>query len=145
MKNENKTYEYFDVTADIGICAYGKTIEKSFQNAALATFEIITDIKDVKPKLEKQIKIQSEDLQALLYDWITELIILLEAEQFISKEYILKITKVDKGYELEATLNGELYDTMIHSYKTEVKAITYHKMEIKKDGCGYKLQFILDL
>ena len=43
MKNDSqsKKFEFFEVTADVGIRSYGKTLEEAFENAALAMFEVI--------------------------------------------------------------------------------------------------------
>lgn len=142
--NENNNYEYFETTADIGITAQGKNLEIAFINSALGTMNLITDINQIKPKISKSIEIKSEDIYGLLYDWITELLILLDSDFFIASEYDIKITK-NKEYVLIGNITGDIYNTDIYNYKTEVKAITYHNMDIKKIGDKYKLNFILDL
>ena len=142
--NKNNNYEYFETTADIGITAYGETIEIAFINSALGTMNLITDINQIKPKISKSVEIKSEDIYGLLYDWITELLILLDSDFFIASQYDIKITK-NKEYVLTGSITGDIYNTDIYNYKTEVKAITYHNMDIKKIGNKYKLNFILDL
>lgn len=47
--NLEKKFEFFDVTADVGIRAYGKTLEDAFENAALAMFEVMTDTSRINP------------------------------------------------------------------------------------------------
>ncbi|MBE6493658.1 MAG: archease [Methanosphaera stadtmanae] len=142
--NKNNNYEYFETTADIGITAYGETIEIAFINSALGTMNLITDINQIKPKISKSVEIKSEDIYGLLYDWITELLILLDSDFFIASQYDIKITK-NKEYVLTGSITGDIYNTDNYNYKTEVKAITYHNMDIKKIGNKYKLNFILDL
>ena len=80
-------FEFFDVTADVGLRAYGKTLEEAFKNAALATFEVMTDTSKIKPSICKKVKIESEDLLALLYDWLDELIFLHDAEYLIFSHF----------------------------------------------------------
>ena len=55
-------YEYFDVMADVGYKAYGETLDESFENAALALFEVMTDTSKVKCIVERRISIESEDI-----------------------------------------------------------------------------------
>lgn len=142
--NENNNYEYFETTADIGVTACGESLENAFINSALGTMNLITSINQIKPKITKKVEIKSEDIYGLLYDWITELLILLDSDFFIASEYDIKITK-NNEYILTGNITGDIYNTDLYNYKTEVKAITYHNMDIKKIGDKYKLNFILDL
>ena len=144
MNTKNK-FEYFETTADIGITAYGEELKIAFINSALGTMNIITDIDKIEQKITKSIEIESEDECSLLYDWITELLILLDSDFFIASKYNIDITKTEKGYVLRGNIIGDIYDTSKYNYKTEVKAITYHKMNIKKIDDKYNLNFILDL
>ncbi len=49
-------------------------------------------------------------------------------------------------YKIEAIGNGDLIDLHKHEYKIEVKSITYHEMEIKRDEAGYYIaRFLVDL
>ena len=80
--NETKTdkYDYFDVTADIGFHAYGKSINEAYENAGLAMFNVITDISKVKKDESREFEIVSEDLVSLLYDYLEELLFLQDTE-----------------------------------------------------------------
>lgn len=143
MKNTN--FKYFETTADVGIEVQTDTINNAYINSALGTLNIITDIDKIKPKLTKKIHIESEDEYGLLYDWITELLIILDSDNFIASKYNIDITKKDDIIILDGTISGDIYNTNIYNYKTEVKAITYHKMMITKNKTGYKIRFIVDL
>ncbi|MDO5824955.1 MAG: archease [Methanosphaera sp.] len=138
-------FNYFDTTADIGIEVVTDSLEDAFINSALATMNLVTDTDKIQNAKSVDVKIVSEDLYALLYDWITEVIMLMNCDYFIAKDYELNIKDEDNGYTLSATLHGDTYDTDRYNYKTEVKAITYHLMQIdqKKDNCHVK--FIVDI
>jgi SHS2 domain-containing protein len=136
-------YEFFDVTADVGYKAYGETLEESFENAALALFEVITDTVKVKCIVERKIIIESEDLYALLFDWLSELIFLHDSEFLVFSKFKVEIVKNKKNYNLNAVICGEAFDPMIHESREDVKAATYHLMDIKEEN-GYMLQIILD-
>lgn len=144
MKEKNSNFEYFDTTADIGIKVISNDLTEAFKNSALATLNLITDIDKIETKISKEIKIISEDEYGLLYDWVTELLILLDSENFIASEYDISITEDDE-YILQGKITGDLYDTSIYNYKTEVKAITYHEMNIEKNENKTKIKFIVDL
>lgn len=137
-------FEFFDVTADVGYRAYGRTLDEAFANAALAMFEVMTDTSEIKPATQKNIAIESEDPFALLYDWLSELIYLHDAENLVFSSFELKITqKKQEQYLLTASVWGEAFNPHRHESREDVKAVTYHHMEIKEEN-GYMVQVILD-
>ncbi|MBE6488985.1 MAG: archease [Methanosphaera stadtmanae] len=138
-------FKYFETTADIGIEVYSEKLNDAFINSALATMNLITDIDKIKHTTTRNITLEADDNESLLYDWITELLILLDSEFFIASEYQLDINYKENTYKLNATISGDIYDTTIYNYKTEVKAITYHNMLIEKDDSKYHIRFIVDL
>lgn len=147
-QNIRKKFEFFDVTADIGYWAYGNTLEEAFENAALAMFDVITDIEKVSKKETKKISVESEDKVSLLYDFLEELLILQEVDLIFFSEFDVEIKLNKMGntntYKLNASAKGEYINLKIHKRKSEVKAVTFHMMEV---FCEYicKVRVILDL
>lgn len=146
MKNDNqsKKFEFFEVTADVGYKAYGKTLEESFENAALAMFEVITDTSKIEPEIERKIEVESEDECALLYDWLSEFLVLLDVDYLIFSKFEVKIEKKEEGFSLKGTAWGEEFNPEIHESRAEVKAVTYHLMDVKQDN-RVIVQVILDI
>lgn len=136
-----KKYEYFEATADIGFNAYGKNLNEAFENAGIAMFNIITDTADVEPKSEITFEITSEDEVSLLYDYLEEMLFHHEIDFMLFSEFNVEI---DGNLHLKATIKGEDIDWNKHERKTEIKAITFHKMEVKKTD-NVKLRAIVDL
>jgi len=136
-----KNFEYFEVTADIGFKAYGKTLNEAFENAGLAIFNIISDTDDIEPKIEKSFEITSEDEVSLLYDYLEELLFLHEVEFMLFSEFHVEITS---DLHLKATIVGEEIDWDRHERKTEIKAITFHRMSVEKSET-VELHAIVDL
>ncbi len=141
--NSRKKFEFFDVTADVGFRAYGKTLEEAFENAALAMFEVMTDTSTVNPSTQRRIKIESEDRFALLYDWLSELIFLHDSEYLIFSRFEIHISQKDDTFLLEGSAEGETFNRDKHESREDVKAVTYHLMDIKEEE-GYMVQVILD-
>ncbi|MDR2623102.1 MAG: archease [Methanobrevibacter sp.] len=139
-------YRYFDVTADIGFYSFGKTIEEGFENSGLAMFNVVTNTEKVSTDITKKIAIKSEDLVSLLYLFLEELLFLHEVDFLLFSEFKVKsIRKSNEGYELISEVKGEEIDWSKHERRSEVKAITFHLMEVKKKKEGYELRVILDL
>ena len=136
-----KSFEYFDVTADIGFKAYGKTLNEAFENAGLAIFNIISDTSNIKAEKEISFKIRSEDEISLLYDYLEELLFYHEIEFMLFSDFHVEI---DDFLQLKATIKGEAIDWDKHERKSEIKAITYHKMDVRKNEL-FEVQAIVDL
>lgn len=145
--SDNAKFEFFDVTADVGYRAYGKSLEKAFENAATAMFEVITDTSKVRSLVEKKICLEAEDKFAILYDWLSELLFLHDSEYLVFSKFDVKIhvenDDSQKKYFLEATVFGEDLDPSRHDIRSDVKAVTFHMMKIYFDKT-YVVQVILD-
>lgn len=136
-----KNFEYFDVTADIGFKAYGKNLNEAFENAGLAIFNIISDTEDIDAVNEISFELHSEDEVSLLYDYLEELLFYHEVEFMLFSSFHVEITD---DLHLKAKIMGEAIDWDKHERKTEIKAITFHKMEVVKTDF-VMLQAIVDL
>ena len=143
--NNNQKFEFFDVTADVGYKAYGNTLDNAFENAALAMFEVITDTTKIEPKVERKIEVESEDECALLYDWLSEFLVMLDVDFLVFSKFEVKIQKKDDGLVLNGTAWGEEFNPEIHESRAEVKAVTYHWMDVKYENGKYMVQVILDI
>ena len=141
-----KRYEFLPHTADAYIAAYGETLEEAFESAALAMYEVMVDTSRVEPKVAKEVEVRGFDLESLLYNWLEELLFYTDSERLVfSKFRVREIAREDGEYVLRAEVSGEGVDPEKHELRSEVKAITYSLMEIKKEGGKYVLKFVLDL
>lgn len=133
-------------TADMCFRAFGRTLEEAFANAGFAVFDIISDAGRIKPKVAEEIKVESEDLQALLFDFLSELLYLQDTKRLLFSEFEVKIDKPKNKtgkYKLAAKARGQEMDGI--GLRNHVKAITYHLMEIKEEKGLWTIQVILDL
>jgi len=142
-----KRFEFLEHTADLYIAAYGKSLEEAFENAAYATFEGMTDLDKVQPKLEDTVEVEGHDEQALLYNWLEALLVKFDITGNLYSHFkIANIKKTSTGFKLKAKIWGEPYNPEKHLSKVGVKAVTYHQMEILRDAKGaVTVKFILDI
>lgn len=124
-------FEFLEHVADAYVAAYGQSVSEAFQNAALAMFEVMTDTGKVEPKIREEVVVEEGDEQALLYSWLEQLLLKFEIESKLYSRFdVSEILQTDKGWRLRATIFGEQFDPTKHESKAEVKAVTYHQMEI---------------
>ena len=71
--------------------------------------------------------------------------IIRDSEGIVFSDFQIKIYKEDDGYRLECIAYGEELDREKHTPKEDVKAITYHKMEIEEKDGKYTIKYIVDI
>ncbi len=130
--------------ADAAFEASGSTLEELFRDAAAAAFEVMVDTKTVKPRLTREIVLENESLDGLLIDWLSELVFLKDSESLLFCEFDVSITKNDV-YELKARALGEKIDRDKQSLRSDVKAVTYHMLEVKKTEENWSARVVLDI
>jgi SHS2 domain-containing protein len=142
----DRGFRFHDHTADITIECWAPTLETAFEEAALATFEVILDSSTVTPTESAEIETRGYDMEELLVEWIGHLIALIDITgRFSSKFEIDNISKEAEEYVLKGRAIGETIDFDKHDTKTEVKAMTYADMKIDQKLDKTTLCFTLDL
>jgi SHS2 domain-containing protein len=137
-----KRYETFDHTADMGIRVFGRTEEEVFANAAYALFDQLTDLRKVGDKVAQEISVEGADREDLLIRWLGELLFLSQSRGFLFKEF--SILHLESNL-LRAIARGEIFDPSRHRFETEIKAVTYHQVEVKQKDKGWEAKVIFDI
>ncbi|MEM3626935.1 MAG: archease [Candidatus Bathyarchaeia archaeon] len=143
---ENRGFKFLEHTADVYIAANGRDLAEAFENAAIAMFDVMTDVDRVNPEVKDYVEVTAEDEYALLYSWLEALLVKFETEGFLYSRFkILSLNQSSEGIRLRAEILGEKFNPGKHAQKVGVKAITYHRMEIIKKPDGVTVKFILDI
>ena len=132
---EHATDAIFEVTAP--------NLEEAFVVAAKSVIETILDINAIEEKEERTLVVSGQDLNYLLYNWLEELIILTITDGFAAKRITVNIEK-NAEYKILARFWGEQIDIKKHHFKVEIKAPTFHEMEVKQGDTIY-MKYLLDL
>lgn len=132
---EHATDAIFEVNAE--------NLDDAFVAAAKSVIETILDITTIEEKEEKTLAVSGKDLRYLLYNWLEELIILTITDGFAAKTVAVKVEK-NSEYRICAKLRGEKIDIKKHHFRVEIKAPTFHEMEIRQNGAVY-MRYLLDL
>ena len=121
-------YKILEHTADLKMRVTGKTMEKLFQDAARGMMNFLKGKKDKRrrEKTTRIIKTQSRDKTALLVDFLSEVLTLSQINKETYSGIILK-----KLTEKEA--EAELRVIPVLEFKEDIKAVTYHEADVKKN------------
>ena len=137
------SFQYLDHATDALIEVRADTLEEAFSLAGISVVDTTIDISTVEEKEHRVINVRGKELRHLLFNWLEEVNFLLITEGFAIRRFVLEIFK-DKGYNLSSTVFGEAIDLKKHHFKVEIKAPTFHMMEIKQNG-KVTMRYLLDL
>jgi SHS2 domain-containing protein len=131
--------------ADIAVEAYGKDINQLFENSAYAIFEESAELTKVEEKEKKSIKLNANNIEDLLFDFLSEILFLKDTHSFLFKKSVVNIDEKNKKYSLKAELSGEPIDRERHELRNDIKAITLHMFKVEKTKDGYKAMIVVDV
>ncbi|MBY8981959.1 MAG: archease [Candidatus Lokiarchaeota archaeon] len=140
-------FKFEEHTADVKARCWGKDLEDAFAQTAYALMATITpNLTKISKTKSKIIKIKSEDKEAVLFDFLSELLFLFDVERLVFNDIkIESIIEINNQYELQAVLKGEEFNKEKHEIGTEVKAITYSYMKIEDKKDYTEIQIIFDI
>lgn len=135
-------YQENIATADAAIEAEADTIEELFISFALGMEKImVNNLEDIKPKIKKNIKLESDNLENLLFDFLDELLFYKDSEMIVFNKFELLI----KNNKLKGVILGEKINKSSHKIGVDVKAITKHLFYIEKKEKKWTGRVIVDI
>ncbi len=135
-------YEVFEHTADLGLRVRASDWNELFADAGKGLFSMIVDnLADVRPEQSVSIRIEGQDREYLLFDWLNELLYRFDSEHLVFSQFEVQVN--DGG--LHATVRGEPLDPDRHRLDHEVKAITYHRLKVEQTADGWEAEVIVDI
>ncbi len=137
-----ENYRILDHPADIGIEAEGRTLREAFANAAKALTSVILDPAAIEPREEREVTISASDREQLLVRWLSEILYLYDGVGFVGREFDVEELSEMR---LRARVRGEMFDGNKHRTRLDVKAITYHQLQINEDEKGARVRVFLDI
>ncbi len=143
---ECRGFKFLEHTSDAYIEARGSSLDEAFIYAAKGMFEVITDTIKVDAVVLKEIRDSAIDLENALYRWLEDLLILHDSEGLVFRDFDVKIERTGQNeIKILGVAKGEKFDPLKHEVRTEVKAVTYSLMEIRKEDKCWVVRFVLDL
>jgi len=128
--------------ADIAYEVRARSVAGLFEGAAIALTEVMVDRRGIRPKLSKEIRIDAEDIDRLLYDFLTELIILKDVDGLLFKSFKVSI---ENEKHLVCSAKGEAINRARHVLRNDVKAVTMHMFGVKEVKGSLKATIVLDI
>ena len=142
MVSTNKGYEFFEHTADIGIRASGDTLAELFARMAQGLTELIAEDTVLAPEQARAVQLSAEDAESLLLVWLQELLFWFSTDRFLPVQCAFDEVTPTR---LRGEVRGATFDPSRHAQGREVKAITRHLLEVRRERGGWSGQVIVDI
>ena len=135
-------YEVIDHTADLGIRVFGENPSDLFANAGRVLFEQITETETLAGARTMSLEVDGADWADLLVNWLRELLFLWSGKRLLAKE--IEVTNLSETH-ISARLRVDPFDPERHPVNSEIKAVTYHQVEVTQGPDEWVATVIFDV
>ncbi|MGH2992811.1 MAG: archease [Solirubrobacterales bacterium] len=146
-------YRWVDHTAELELQLEARTEEEVFREGLAALGELLgerTDA-DARDPARHEVHASAPDPATLLAEWLSELAYLAETQGFVPERVdSLSIDSsslrtprdllANRAFDLEASVSGRRADP-----PHLIKAVTYHRLEMRESGDGWRARVVLDV
>ena len=133
---------HFPHDADVGVCGIGPTLEKAFEQAALATTAVVTDPAKINLTESVNIECTAPNAELLFVDWLNALIFEMATRGVIFGDFSVAID----GCRLHGIATGEAISVERHNPAVEIKGATLTELAVVEDRPGeWRAQCVVDV
>lgn len=147
MKNSKNKFKFLEdvAIADIAFEAYGKNYNELFENCAAAIFNLTVDLETLNPRIKKGVKLESSKIDLLLYDFLSEILYIKDADGLIFCKCGVDIKEKKGRFLLNAVFEGDKINPEIQTLENDIKAVTMHMFKVEKTNDGFKAVVVVDI
>jgi SHS2 domain-containing protein len=132
-------YSFEEHTGEVQLRVVAPSLPQLFAEAGLALADLMAEQRSNSSREStKSVAVYAPDREALLVEWLNELIFRAETEHKIYDD--IHITHLSDN-QLRAEIRGAFPERL----RTSVKAATYHRLKIEPEGDGYSATVVLDV
>ncbi len=131
-----------DHTADLGLDIEADSLSELYRGGVLALTDLLTDRSAIRGRLSRRVRVTGPDVAATLVFWMGEVIGEGEIHNEVYSDVrILEATPAC----VEGELLGEPRDLERHPARHEVKAVTWHDLDVGESDGRWFAHVILDI
>ena len=133
-------FEIVPHTADTAVVIFGESLADLFVNAGSALFELMFDITPAAGASRVSVSAEADGIEELLVAWLSELLVRSEVEGVVFCD--LEVEVIDSR--VVASARAVPVD-QLELIGTPIKAVTYHDLEVRREGTGWVARVVLDV
>jgi SHS2 domain-containing protein len=142
----NWKYKFLDHTADAAVDVTADSLEELFIASANAWRHFISDEKVKKTAYTRKVNIEESSLEILLVSFLTEINYFYQNEKWrMDSIKSLQINFENELFKLFCEIIGTEIKLLEFSDRAEIKAITYHQMNIKELERKFSTRIVFDI
>lgn len=139
------SFRELDHTADLAIEVTAPDPPRLLAESARALTSCITDLETIEARQGLRVELAADSLEGLLVAFLSELLFRFETGGFLAAQALVALEERPPGWSLDAHLRGEPFDVERHAFRTAVKGITWHGLEVSEFGDGWRARLVLDV
>jgi len=130
--------------ADCAIDLEGADLPDLFETAARALAEVMVDPATVPSTARRSIALAADQLDLLLYDWLSELIFRKDRDREVYP--CTRVTIDGSGpFRLAAEVEGGVLDPAHAALRADPKAVTFHGFALERVAGGWRARVVIDV
>jgi SHS2 domain-containing protein len=135
------SYEILEHTADTGLRATGRTLAQAFEAAGRGMFAVMGVKGEIEPKGEMRFDVEADSLDRLFFRFLSEILFIHQTKHLVFSDFRIELD--EEKNRLVVDVKGEEYSEEKHGHLMEIKAITWHMMEVRRSPP--RVQVIFDI
>lgn len=135
-------YEHFDHSGDVGVRAWGDSLDMALSDLALGMYALVAAPGSVEDHEEEHVLVERDTLEDTIVAWLNELIYLMDAHGFMG--CVVDVNEATEN-RIESSISGEEFDPDRHEGGLEIKAATYHGLRVERVDDRLEIEVIFDL
>jgi SHS2 domain-containing protein len=129
-------------TGDMALRLWGRDPADLLRSGGLALFHVLAAGSPICDRESRALEVEGADLEELLVGWMNRLLLLFHLEDLL-------LCRFDPGApvagRVRGSVGGEALDASRHHLVREVKAVTYHGVQVEREGKWWTARVVLDL
>jgi SHS2 domain-containing protein len=135
-------YTLLDHTADLRIRVSGTNLADLFKNTGLALSDLITVPDRLEPREVVEVVVSGDDPADLMVNFLRELLYLWTGDEKLVK--LIDIVDISDTT-VSARVSTDAYKPECHEIFHEIKAVTYHQIEVGRAADGWQATVVFDI
>ena len=137
MKRPERGHREVEHTADWELEVWGPDTPALLEEAARGMYELMGVEISGESRRHRRLEIRADDAEQLLVSFLEELLFLADSDEVAFDGFLLDVD----GTQLVAPLEGG----HVVSRRKEIKAVTYHRLDVADGECGLRTSVVFDV
>ena len=131
-------FEEIAHTADWAIQVWAEDLGTLLTESARGMYTLANAVAGPGPRVKRELSLEAVDAESLLVTFLEELLYLAESEGLLFDRFTFTNISETK---IHAIMEGQV----LHSQDKEIKAVTFHNLEIRKSERGLEVEIVFDV